>query len=101
MADRLTTQNAIQKLAAVQGKEFLDLFHYGSLEIEIYKPNKVDHQHPHPQDELYVVIAGSGYFVNGRVRTPFEPGEVLLVPAGVEHRFEEFTDDFSTWVFLL
>ena len=28
----------------------------------------------------------------------FERGEVLFVAAGVEHRFENFSDDFSTWV---
>ncbi len=32
------------------------------------------------------------------VRQPFGPGDILHVPAGVEHRFEEFTDDFATWV---
>lgn len=26
------------------------------------------------------------------------PGDLLFVPAGVVHRFEEFTDDFATWV---
>ena len=25
-------------------------------------------------------------------------GQVLFVPAGIEHRFEDFSDDFSTWV---
>ena len=37
--------------------------------------------------------------MNGGVRQPFIPGEVLFVPAGVEHRFEDFTEDFATWVF--
>jgi hypothetical protein len=26
------------------------------------------------------------------------PGELLFVPAGVVHRFEDFSDDFATWV---
>lgn len=26
------------------------------------------------------------------------PGDFLFVPAGVEHRFEEFTDDLAVWV---
>jgi mannose-6-phosphate isomerase-like protein (cupin superfamily) len=38
-------------------------------------------------------------FLNGGRRQPFGPGEVLFAPAGVEHRFEDFTDDFVTWVF--
>jgi mannose-6-phosphate isomerase-like protein (cupin superfamily) len=40
-----------------------------------------------------------GYFVIGDTRKPFVPGEVLFVPAGVVHRFEDFSDDFATWVF--
>ena len=51
------------------------------------------------RDEVYVVISGSGQFVSGDTRRPFGPGEVLFAPAGVAHRFEEFTADFATWVF--
>jgi mannose-6-phosphate isomerase-like protein (cupin superfamily) len=98
MKDRLSPSSALQKLAA-QGGEFIELFRHGSLVVEVYRPSGIDHQQPHSRDELYVVISGSGYFVNGAVRHPFQPGEVLFVPAGVEHRFEEFTEDFATWVF--
>jgi len=41
---------------------------------------------------------GNGEFVNNGTRNTFGPGDVLLAPAGVEHRFENFTDDFVTWV---
>lgn len=99
MTDRLTPADALQKLGTREGNEFLVLFHHGSMAVEIYRPNKIDRQIPHSRDELYVVISGSGYFVNGATRQPFQPGEVLFVPAGVVHRFEEFTDDFATWVF--
>ena len=71
---------------------------HGSLVVEIYKPDKIDLQTPHTRNEIYVVISGTGWFVNGDVRHRFEVGQVLFVPAGIEHRFEEFTDDFSTWV---
>jgi quercetin dioxygenase-like cupin family protein len=39
-----------------------------------------------------------GWFVNGGVRHRFAPGDFLFVPAGVEHRFEEFSDDLAVWV---
>lgn len=29
---------------------------------------------------------------------PFQQGDLLFVAAGIPHRFEEFTDDFRTWV---
>jgi mannose-6-phosphate isomerase-like protein (cupin superfamily) len=27
----------------------------------------------------------------------FKPGDVLFVPAGKEHRFQNFSDDIITW----
>ena len=35
---------------------------------------------------------------DGEERHPFNAGDLLFVPAGVVHRFEDFSDDFSTWV---
>ena len=99
MTDRLTPQLALAKLAAANGPEFVTLFRHGSLEVEIYRPVKVDRQTPHTRDEVYVVLSGTGTFVSGSERQLFEPGEVLFAAAGVEHRFENFTDDFATWVF--
>ena len=96
--DRLTSQSALAQLTQIPDAKFLALFRHGSLEVEIYKPDLIDHQQPHTRDEIYVVVTGSGYFLNGDVCHPFQAGEVLFVPAGTEHRFEEFTHDFSTWV---
>lgn len=80
-------------------KLFLELFTHGTLSVEVYRPDKVDLQNPHDRDEIYVVISGSGTFFCDGERTPFKAGDFLFVPAFVEHRFENFTDDFSTWVF--
>lgn len=94
----LTPEKASEQLKESH-KEFIKLFEHGSLEVEYYKPDKIDKQQPHERDEIYVVISGSGFFVNGEERHRFEPGQVLFVPAGVVHRFEDFSDDFATWVF--
>ncbi len=95
---RLTPSDALAALHAKQDKPFLELFQHGTLTVEIYESKGVDLQKPHNRDEVYVVISGGGYFVNGESRLPFEPGELLFVPAGVAHRFEEFSEDFVTWV---
>ncbi len=97
MHSRLTLNNALNTLAN-ESTPFKLLFSHGTLEIEIYKPQKVDQQQPHTRDEVYVVASGQGFFINGGCKQPFETGEVLFVPAGVEHRFVDFSDDFSTWV---
>jgi mannose-6-phosphate isomerase-like protein (cupin superfamily) len=89
---------ALAQLEASQ-KLFLEVFADGSLAVEIYKPVGEDLQTPHMRDEIYVVISGTGFFVNGDSRRPFAPSEFLFVPAGVVHRFEDFSDDFATWVF--
>ena len=97
--DRLTTTRALEDLA-MSGRLYAELFHHGSVDVGIYKPQGEDGQGPHQRDELYVIATGRGYFeCEGRARQPVEPGEVIIVPAGVAHRFVDFTDDFSTWVF--
>ena len=77
---------------------FATVLEHGTMSVEIYQPNKEDHQMPHDQDELYVVISGSGDFCNNGITKSFQAGDVLFVPAGIEHRFLNFTDDFKTWV---
>lgn len=94
---KISPKEALEELLA-KNSHFLTLFQHGSLSVEIYKPEKVDLQQPHSRDEVYVVISGSGEFLNNGKRTTFSVGDFLFVPAGVEHRFENFTDDFATWV---
>ncbi len=74
------------------------VFEHGTLQVKMYRPAGTDMQKPHTRDEVYVIARGSGWFVNGPERHPFQTGDMLFVPAGVEHRFDEFTDDFCTWV---
>ncbi|GHB66939.1 cupin domain-containing protein [Persicitalea jodogahamensis] len=78
--------------------QFVEMLRHGSMSVEWYAPEVVDLQQPHEQDELYVVVRGTGMFRNGNTTHPFGPGDVLFVPAGVEHRFFDFTADFGTWV---
>lgn len=80
------------------GQLFKLLYEHGSLAVEIYKPEKTDHQKPHDRDEVYIIISGTGRFIHGDKEVSFEPNDFLFVPAGREHRFIDFTDDFSTWV---
>jgi quercetin dioxygenase-like cupin family protein len=50
------------------------------------------------RDEVYVVLSGTGTFFDGKERRAFAAGDFLFVAAGREHRFEDFSDDFATWV---
>jgi mannose-6-phosphate isomerase-like protein (cupin superfamily) len=80
------------------GERFTRALAHGSMSVELYAPEGHDPQTPHRQDELYFVQAGSGTFdLDGR-KWAFEAGDCFFVPAGVPHRFEDFTADFATWV---
>ena len=89
---------ALQKLEKAGGQQFIKLLEHGSMFVEMYKPEKVDLQTPHRRDELYIVANGHGVFLNNGTRQKFVAGDVLFVPAGIEHRFEDFSEDFATWV---
>jgi len=95
---RTTVAEAMNLLPGPGGERFAKVLGHGSMEVEVYAPRGTDPQTPHTRDELYVVVSGSGEFVNGPERHEFGPGDVLFVPASVEHRFENFTDDLVVWV---
>lgn len=81
-----------------EGVPFVKAFAHGTMSIELFAPRGEDLQTPHEQDEIYVVVSGSGEFVRNDKRINFTAGDVLFVPAGMPHRFENFSEDFTTWV---
>jgi mannose-6-phosphate isomerase-like protein (cupin superfamily) len=91
-------QKVKTRLPGPGGRPFTELFRFGTIQIELFAPQGVDTQRPHEQDEIYVVASGSGEFVNGPVRHRCSTGDAMFVPAGVVHRFENFSHDFTTWV---
>jgi hypothetical protein len=95
---RLSVSKALQDLAEHADALFLKVMEHGTMSVEIYRPVKTDRQTPHLKDELYMVISGNGDFLNNGERVPFREGDVLFAAAGTEHRFENFTGDFATWV---
>lgn len=91
--------DALSRLPGPQNESVVTLFEHGSLVVKLYAPRGTDPQTPHSRDEVYVVASGSGEFVCGSRRTAFQVNQVLFVAAGVEHRFENFSEDFAAWVF--
>lgn len=94
----ISVAEALARLPGPQGERFVTVFEHGTLEVELYAPRGHDPQSPHRRDEVYIVVAGEGTFFHDGARSPFGPGDFLFVPAGIEHRFEEFTDDLVVWV---
>jgi len=94
---RFSMVRAVNELEK-QSSPFVQLMNEQEFTVEWYAPQGVDSQTPHLEDELYIIATGSGTFENGGQSVPFSAGDLLFVPAGQEHRFVDFSDDFATWV---
>jgi len=94
----ISIEQAIQQLEKEEQNRFTVLMKHGTMSIEYYAPKNADMETPHKQDEIYVIASGhSAFFRNGE-RVQCKTGDILFVPAQMEHRFENFSDDFATWV---
>ena len=62
------------------------------LEIGVYVlvAPEPDRQQPHDEDEVYVVLEGSGVLEVEGTATPLSEGMALFVAAGAEHRFTSY-----------
>ena len=91
-------QDAISQLQKETTQPFTQLLQHGSLIVEYFAPRDVDTQAPHDQDEIYIITSGhSNFNRNGEV-VHCQKGDLLFVPAGMQHHFTNFSNDFATWV---
>ena len=74
-----------------------EAFRHGTMSLILYAPHGKDYQTTHDQDELYIVTQGTSELLIEGVAHACKPGDVMFVPAGKEHRFEKFSNDFTTW----
>ena len=85
------------RLPGPAGEHATGVLWRASLNVALSFPVSPNQQTPHEQDELYIVIRGSGVLFYDGARERFEPGDVLFVAAGVEHHFEDFSEDLAVW----
>lgn len=97
-AIHVSFKNALNSGPPPVGNLAIPIFKHGSMEAELYTPLEMDQQKPHKRDEIYIVARGAGKFFNGAEYVLVQEQSFIFVPAGVEHRFEEFTQDFAVWV---
>jgi mannose-6-phosphate isomerase-like protein (cupin superfamily) len=77
-----------QRLAAGTGG--YEIVHESAgLEIGVYVlvAPEPDRQEPHEDDEVYVVLEGSGALEVEDEQTRLREGEAIFVPAGADHRW--------------
>jgi mannose-6-phosphate isomerase-like protein (cupin superfamily) len=80
--------------AQAAGEEpYLEFMRSESMSAGLYvlDAGATDGQSPHAQDEIYVVVAGRSRFTAGMRTRDVSAGDVIYVPASVEHRFHDIT----------
>jgi mannose-6-phosphate isomerase-like protein (cupin superfamily) len=103
MKDWVVSLAAARAAPIPAGRRSAELMRHGTMTLRYYQSKGIDEQTPHDQDEIYIVVSGTGAVVSGPTEAALErrrlgPGEAIFVPAGHVHRFEGFSDDFATWV---
>jgi len=82
------TRDAVERLRAAGGG--YEIVHESrGLELGVYVlvAPEPDRQQPHSDDEVYVVLEGSGSLEVEDERVDLQEGQAVFVPAGAEHRF--------------
>lgn len=97
MKHHLTIDEAKHALS-MELNPFVVLLKDKQMSVEYFAPKGVDAQTPHAQNELYVIASGSGELCRDGEICWCTTGDVLFVPAGMVHRFQNFSEDFATWV---
>ncbi|WP_319557780.1 cupin domain-containing protein [Thiomicrorhabdus sp.] len=75
-----------------------NFFEKGRVRVDFYKPGEVDEMKKNKHDTLFFVTSGDGYVFNNGKQHPVEKGEVVFVKAGKDHKFFNFSLDFTTWI---
>ena len=70
-----------------------------SMTIAFWPAGGEDPQEPHTEDEVYYLASGRGQIrVDGEDRA-VQPGSIVYVAAGVEHKFHSIEEDLEVVVF--
>src|SRR5437764_6051959 len=90
-AHTVEVQRAKERLAAAGGG--YEIVHQSpGLELGVYVlvAPEPDRQQPHDDDEVYVVLEGSGVLDVEGESVPMNVGDACFVPAGADHRFSAY-----------
>jgi mannose-6-phosphate isomerase-like protein (cupin superfamily) len=82
------------------GRAYHEFLRVPSLSAGLYvlAAGAIDPQQPHRQDEVYHVVSGRARIRVGDEDREVRPGSVVYVPAGVEHRFHDITEELTLLV---
>jgi quercetin dioxygenase-like cupin family protein len=78
---------AKERLASTGGYQIVHRSPGLELGVYVLVAPEPDRQQPHEDDEVYVVLEGSGVLEVEGERTELGEGHAVFVPAGADHRF--------------
>ena len=83
------------------GRAYLEFLRVPSLSMGLYvlPAGGTDPQQPHTEDEVYYVAGGRASIRVGSEDRAVEPGSVVFVEAGIEHRFHTIREGLTVLVF--
>jgi mannose-6-phosphate isomerase-like protein (cupin superfamily) len=84
-----------------QGKLYLEFLRVTAMSAGVYVLPKggTDPQKPHREDEMYYVVRGRARMQIGSENAEVSAGSVIVVEAGVEHRFYDIEEELEVLVF--
>ncbi len=94
MVDLITLQQRL-------GERYLEFFtasEHLSMGLYFLKAGEPDPQEPHTEDEIYYVVSGRGEIQVADENRAVQPGTVVFVGTGVDHRFHSITEDLMILV---
>jgi mannose-6-phosphate isomerase-like protein (cupin superfamily) len=86
---------------AASPQRYVEAVRSAALSVGLYRlpAGSEDEQHPHGEEEVYLVMEGRARFRMGDEDFDVQPGALLTVPARVEHRFHSIAEDLLVLVF--
>ncbi|MEO7311538.1 MAG: cupin domain-containing protein [Chitinophagaceae bacterium] len=93
-----TVPAPVEQLCKERHQKFTVLLQHHSMQLEYFDPQITDTQTPHRKDEIYVIASGHSDFYRDGQTVLCKQRDLLFVPAGIEHRFQNFSPDFGTCV---
>jgi mannose-6-phosphate isomerase-like protein (cupin superfamily) len=91
---------AVDAAREAAGELYHEFLRVESMSAGLYvlEAGAADPQSPHGQDEVYYVVSGRAHFTSAGEDRAVASGDVLFVPADVEHRFHSVEERLSLLV---
>lgn len=80
------------------GESYLEVLSEESMRVELARYPNPEPKTPHREDELYVILSGSGMVHVGSETHEVAEGDVVYVEQGLEHDFFDIEEEITALV---